>query len=77
MKRKPKTSHRESTATARKAPGQWVYVTTYPARYSAQGVAYAITGGRMPYYYPPEEWGVKITDVDLGTALYIRYVGSE
>jgi hypothetical protein len=75
VKRKPKTSHLECVSRAKSSPGQWIEVTTYRSRYSAQGIAFAIKGGRMPYYLPASHWITQLVDTEDGTALFIKYVG--
>lgn len=54
-------------------PDQWTRIRTYPAAYSAVGVARGIRLGLIAAYGPTGTFDARTELVDDGTALYARF----
>lgn len=70
-------SHIHAAHLAKTTPDQWIPVRTYPAAYSAQGVARAVTNGTYPAYTPAGHYQARTQPDDNGTTVYIRYIGQD
>lgn len=71
------TDHVQVAATAKAQPGEWTLVADYKSTGTAHHTAsYIRTGYRLPAYRPAGSFEAKHVRTDIGTAVYVRFVGS-
>lgn len=71
---RPKASHVETAAKARKLPGVWLLVGRYRSRYNAQGIARQVEIGELRSYLPAGSFEARIDPLGDETGVWIRFV---
>lgn len=72
----PQVCHADAAQRMQRSPGKWLYVTTHPARYSAQATASRISGAHYAPYAPAGTFEARTEPTEFETAVYARYVGN-
>ncbi len=68
--------HAAAVETLRRFPRRWFLVATYPARYTAVGMASTIRSARTPQYSPAGAFETRVAPVGDESGVFARFIGS-